>query len=72
MLIPYSEAYGEGFEDMPRRVPDLSKVRDAVGWKPTADLDKILADVIRHQKAGGSGAEWVREPTPVGPPSNGR
>jgi UDP-glucose 4-epimerase len=65
MLIPYSEAYGEGFEDMPRRVPDLSKVKATIGWEPTADLDEILADVIEHQMAGGSGAEWVREPAPA-------
>jgi nucleoside-diphosphate-sugar epimerase len=61
-LIPYTEAYGEGFEDMPRRVPDLSKVSGATGWEPTARLDEILADVIEHQMAGGKGAEWVREP----------
>jgi UDP-glucose 4-epimerase len=69
-LIPYSEAYGEGFEDMPRRVPDLSKVMGATGWEPSACLDEILADVINHQMAGGKGAEWVREP--AGQPTNGR
>lgn len=61
-LIPYTEAYGEGFEDMPQRVPDLTKVTTATGWQPTAPLDEILADVIEHQMAGGKGAEWVREP----------
>ena len=42
--IPYEKAYEEGFEDMPRRVPDLSKIGAAIGWKPTidaaADLDR--------------------------------
>jgi len=48
--IPYAEAYGAGFEDMPRRYPDLSKIRGAVGWSPTHSLDEILADVIAfHQ-----------------------
>lgn len=61
-LIPYSDAYGEGFEDMPQRVPDLTKVTAATGWRPSARLDEILADVIEHQMAGGKGAEWVREP----------
>jgi nucleoside-diphosphate-sugar epimerase len=69
-LIPYGEAYGEGFEDMPRRIPDLTKVKSAVGWEPNARLDDILADVIEHQMEGGQGAEWVREP--AGQPSNGR
>jgi UDP-glucose 4-epimerase len=58
-LIPYSEAYGEGFEDMPRRIPDLTKVTSATGWEPTTSLDEILTDVIDHQMAGGAGAEWV-------------
>lgn len=49
VLIPYSEAYGEGFEDMRRRIPDTTKIKRALGWEPTACLDEILAEVIRHQ-----------------------
>ncbi len=49
VLIPYSEAYGEGFEDMRRRVPDTSKIQRALGWQPTACLDGILAEVIEHE-----------------------
>jgi UDP-glucose 4-epimerase len=71
-LIPYSEAYGEGFEDMPRRIPDLSKVTGATGWEPSASLDDILADVIEDQMAGGAGAEWVRDPAPAGSQPNRR
>lgn len=52
--IPYDEAYSEGFEDMPRRVPDLTKIRAALGWQPTATLDEILADVIEHERTGGA------------------
>jgi UDP-glucose 4-epimerase len=44
--IPYDEAYEEGFEYMPRRVPDLSKIRALVGYEPTVELDEILARVI--------------------------
>jgi UDP-glucose 4-epimerase len=49
VYVPYSEAYGEGFEDMRRRVPDISKIKNALGWEPTACLEKIIADVIQHQ-----------------------
>jgi UDP-glucose 4-epimerase len=46
--VPYDEAYSEGFEDMPRRVPSLDKIRDAVGYCPIHDLDAILSAVISH------------------------
>ena len=46
--IPYDEAYEAGFEDMPRRVPDISKVRSLVGYAPTVELDEILTRVIAH------------------------
>ena len=50
VLIPYDEAYEEGFEDMPRRVPDLGKIRDLVGYQPTLALDEILRRVIAHMR----------------------
>ena len=46
--IPYDEAYEAGFEDMPRRVPDISRVQALVGYTPTVELDEILARVIEH------------------------
>ena len=46
VTIPYDQAYESGFEDMPRRVPDLTKIHALVGYKPRTDLDAILADVI--------------------------
>lgn len=49
--IPYNEAYAPGFEDMRRRVPDTSKLYDAIQWKPRNDLTKILDDVIEHESA---------------------
>jgi nucleoside-diphosphate-sugar epimerase len=45
-LIPYDEAYESGFEDMPRRVPDLTKAAAMIGYKPRFSLDDVLADVI--------------------------
>jgi UDP-glucose 4-epimerase len=48
IFMPYDEAYEEGFEDMPRRVPDISKVSALVGFKPTEKLDGILQKVIAH------------------------
>jgi len=51
--IPYTEAYGEGFEDMRRRVPDLGKIQDAIGYRPRVALDEILARVVAYYKNGG-------------------
>lgn len=48
--IPYSEAYAAGFEDMARRVPDLSKIKKLLGYVPTHNLDQILADVADFQR----------------------
>jgi UDP-glucose 4-epimerase len=53
-LVPYEEAYEEGFEDMQRRIPDTSKLRGLIGWSPTKDLDQILADVIESQRVDAS------------------
>lgn len=44
--VPYNEAYSEGFEDMARRVPDISKIQQAIGYQPTVGLDEILDQVI--------------------------
>jgi UDP-glucose 4-epimerase len=49
-LIPYDEAYEQGFEDMPRRVPDLRKIAALIGYAPTLGLDEILARVIADQR----------------------
>ena len=47
--VPYDEAYEEGFEDMQRRVPDITKIRSALGWEPTKSLDDIVLDVKQQQ-----------------------
>jgi UDP-glucose 4-epimerase len=49
-LVPYSEAYAPGFEDMRRRVPDITKIRQAVGWQPSRTLTEILDDVIIYER----------------------
>jgi UDP-glucose 4-epimerase len=43
--VPYTEAYGEGFEDMERRVPNIDLIRDLVGWQPKRDLSTMIADI---------------------------
>ena len=47
-LVPYDEAYESGFEDMPRRVPDLSKAANMIGYQPRHTLDDILTQVIDY------------------------
>jgi UDP-glucose 4-epimerase len=46
VTIPYDKAYEAGFEDMPRRVPDIGKIRALIGYEPTVELDEILTRVI--------------------------
>ncbi len=54
VFVPYRDAYAPGFEDMQRRLPDLSRITDHIGWQPRRRLDDILASVIEHQRAQGS------------------
>lgn len=49
---PYDEAYGENFDDLRRRVPNLSRIRDAIGYEPTKSLDEILTELIELERAG--------------------
>jgi UDP-glucose 4-epimerase len=48
--MPYDEAYGEGFEDMRRRVPSLEKAERLLGYKPTRELSTIIKDVAAELK----------------------
>src|SRR5918997_1201733 len=48
IFVPYDEAYEEGFEDMPRRVPDITKIKQLVGFEPKEPLDGILKKVIAY------------------------
>jgi UDP-glucose 4-epimerase len=53
--IPYSAAYEPGFEDMPRRVPDLTKIRTLIGYRPTRSLEQVLEDIIMTSRTGHPG-----------------
>jgi UDP-glucose 4-epimerase len=53
-FVPYDKAYEAGFEDMPRRVPDLTKVRNLVGYEPKVQLNEIITRVIEYFRAHGS------------------
>jgi UDP-glucose 4-epimerase len=48
ITIPYDQAYESGFEDMPRRVPDTSRIRELIGFEPRVQLDQILEQVVEY------------------------
>jgi len=50
VYVPYSEAYGDGFEDMERRVPNIDLINQLVGWKPQRDLSMIISDISDEMK----------------------
>jgi UDP-glucose 4-epimerase len=50
VFVPYERVYGLGIEDTLHREPAIDKIRDAIGWRPTLDLDRVLADVIEHTR----------------------
>ncbi len=50
VLIPYDQAYEAGFEDMRRRVPDLTKIKNLLGWSPTTHLDETIDQIIAYQR----------------------
>jgi UDP-glucose 4-epimerase len=50
VTIPYDQAFDAGFEDMPRRLPDLTKIRTLIGYGPSVGLDQILATVIEEAR----------------------
>jgi len=47
-MIPYEKAYPQGFEDMQRRVPDISKIKRVLGWAPEINLDQIIKDIAAY------------------------
>ncbi len=52
VFIPYEEAYGPGFEDMKRRVPDISKIRNLLGWEPEIPLETTIQRIAHHMRKG--------------------
>jgi UDP-glucose 4-epimerase len=65
VFVPYEDVYGQGIEDMLHRVPSTDKIRAAIGWEPTLNLDLTLADVIKHTRTRALGGEG-RDVLPVG------
>lgn len=59
-FVPYGEAYSAGFEDMVKRVPDVSKIKNAIGWEATRGIRQIVADVVVHEQN-------LRESSGLGP-----
>jgi len=55
-FIAFSEAYAPGFEDMQRRVPDISRIRELLGWRPTRSLDETLQAIINYERQKPDGA----------------
>lgn len=51
VFVPYEEAYERGFEDMERRIPDLTRIGEMLGWNTTRNLDQIITDVVAHNQA---------------------
>ena len=49
-IVPYEEAYGEGFEDMSRRIPDISRIRKLIEYRPTFSIDEIIKTVIDYHR----------------------
>jgi UDP-glucose 4-epimerase len=51
VLVPYESAYGPGFDDMRRRVPDLTRVKELIGWSPKHNLDAIITSVVDYVRS---------------------
>src|SRR5215216_557107 len=50
VYIPYEEAYGPGFDDMRRRVPDLTRAKDLLGWEPKYSIDETIMQIAAHMR----------------------
>jgi UDP-glucose 4-epimerase len=50
VFVPYAEAYGDGFEDMERRVPNIGLIKELVGWQPKRDLSTMIADIATEMQ----------------------
>lgn len=67
-MIPYDQAYESGFEDMHRRIPNLDRIRQLIGYKPTKTLDQMLDAIVVRQsnlQSKPAGTEWKRIAAPA-------
>jgi UDP-glucose 4-epimerase len=70
VLVPYAEAYEQGFEDLPRRVPDTAKVSRLVGFRPRISLEEILQSVIAYCRGPATAGSRTHAATiSAGPPN---
>ena len=60
VYVPYAEAYEEGYEDMPRRVPDITKIRTLIGFEPTMNLDQVIHSVVDEMRKSTTTLSVVR------------
>lgn len=67
VYVPYSEAYEDGFEDMPRRVPDTTKIGKLIGFRPTLTLEQIVTRVVAAHRVEPSPAAVARSSAAVEP-----
>jgi UDP-glucose 4-epimerase len=67
VTLPYDQAYEEGFEDMMRRLPSLTKVERLIGWRPTMSLDQTLKTMIAHERERMRHRTGVYAPLAVSP-----
>jgi UDP-glucose 4-epimerase len=63
-LVPYEKALGSGFEDIPRRLPDLTKIEDFIGYRPTRNLRAMLEEILTYRRRETHG---VSKTSNVGP-----
>ncbi|MBI3760436.1 MAG: GDP-mannose 4,6-dehydratase [Chloroflexi bacterium] len=61
VLVPYEQATAPGFEDMRRRMPDVSKIRRTIGWGPTISLDQTLDEIIAYFGESGLSADTITQ-----------
>lgn len=59
-FIPYEEAYEEGYEDMPRRVPDITKIRSLINFSPSMNLDQIIQSVVDYTRDAAPAVQGAR------------
>jgi UDP-glucose 4-epimerase len=64
-FVPYEEAYEAGFEDMPRRLPDISKLQRLIGYRPRLDLPEMLTRIIAHYRQELAQAKVSARPVPA-------
>jgi UDP-glucose 4-epimerase len=60
-LVPYDDAYGEGFEELGRRVPDIAALQTLTGWQPSRSVDETVDDVISYEQNEGGVVEDLSE-----------